>query len=276
MGKYYPEVKLVYAIRGNKCKSSLLSTAMGLENGNSSTVKMYLTAKSFRNLPPSDRSVFAEPFSAARHQAAGAGRYRHARNHAGLVHETEVHWPKEDQGVCAGWGRRHDRHTGSPGPQHPHTEVRIKYRHCGAACQCWSEDSHHRLSPVKAASLTFVCPSTPGWCSQAARCCSSRPRLKSRCGISRGASCPTPISSSWRGRRKRWTPSSSTTCCATARRRSSRPCVTSTEPSLSLRPWSSAMWVQPPDQTQWAQNRPQRHSMLCRAYCWHFIIGILE
>lgn len=24
MGKYYPEVKLVYAIRGNKCKSSLL------------------------------------------------------------------------------------------------------------------------------------------------------------------------------------------------------------------------------------------------------------
>lgn len=34
MGKYYPEVKLMYAIRGNKCKSSQLSAAMCLENGN--------------------------------------------------------------------------------------------------------------------------------------------------------------------------------------------------------------------------------------------------
>lgn len=32
MGKYYPEVRLVYAIRGNKCKSSLLSTSMCLQN----------------------------------------------------------------------------------------------------------------------------------------------------------------------------------------------------------------------------------------------------
>lgn len=43
MGKYYPEVKLVYAIRGNKCKSSQLSTAMCLEKVNfvySNTVKM--------------------------------------------------------------------------------------------------------------------------------------------------------------------------------------------------------------------------------------------
>lgn len=32
MGKYYPEVKLVYAIRGNKCKFSLLSTLVNLED----------------------------------------------------------------------------------------------------------------------------------------------------------------------------------------------------------------------------------------------------
>lgn len=28
MGKYYPEVKLVYAIRGNKCKAPLLSAVL--------------------------------------------------------------------------------------------------------------------------------------------------------------------------------------------------------------------------------------------------------
>lgn len=28
MGKYYPEVKLVYAIRGNKCKALVLSAVL--------------------------------------------------------------------------------------------------------------------------------------------------------------------------------------------------------------------------------------------------------
>lgn len=82
----------------------------------------------------------------------------------------------------------------------------------------------------------------PGCCPKPARCSCSRPRSRSRCGTSPSGSSLTRTSSSWRGRRRRWTPLSSTTWCATAGRRSSKPWVTSTVPSPLHRPWFSVMY----------------------------------
>lgn len=72
MGKYYPEVKLVYAIRGNKCK-------FGFQH---LSVKMTCSSFTLFNCKKKKSLV---SFSATRHEAAGADSHWYTWYNAGLV-----------------------------------------------------------------------------------------------------------------------------------------------------------------------------------------------
>ncbi len=89
----------------------------------------------------------------------------------------------------------------------------------------------------------FYFPSLTECCPKAVRCYFSPPPLRTLCGSLRSGSCQIPTSSSLSEKRRPWTLSSSITCSATARRTSSTRSVTSTEPSLSHKLWSSVMCV---------------------------------
>lgn len=232
MGKHYPEVQLVYAIRGNKCRGfSVLHNAVALSQWNlMKCFHLFLDL-----LCVDEHVVFLEFSSASGHKIAGTDCHWHARNHAGLVWEVQVHWPQEDQGVCSGWGWRHDRHTGSPRPEFPHPEVCNAFKLWPVFLKSFPD---LLLLAIHCSHLCHI-----GCCPKTARCCCFPPLLKRQCGGSPSASCLTQTSSSCEETRRRWILSNSTMCCATARRRSSKPCVTSMEPSPSPRPWSSAMWV---------------------------------
>lgn len=83
MGKFLPDVKLAYAVRGNRSKSLTGSRGVGVFSD-----AVYVVAFSV--------------FSGARREAAGTHRHRNAGHRPRLVHQVQTHRPQEGFSVCTG------------------------------------------------------------------------------------------------------------------------------------------------------------------------------
>lgn len=118
MGKFCPDVKLAYGIRGNRSKSLFTST-LSL-NGMTGKRDWKLMATTNRWLLYGCMNLF---FSGQRRPTAGANCDRNAGHDPRLVHQVQADRPQEDHYVCLGRGRCHDRHAGTPGPEHTHPSV---------------------------------------------------------------------------------------------------------------------------------------------------------